>query len=223
MARYDVWLVRNQCGSLRKSGLCGTLYVIMAQAQALKPSLGICCRRREEVWFLEIGTVRALKQTWHERKSIFLVSIAFPRTSLPFLLACACTVLLLCPLANRDFLARDHTTTLPFPFLSSVHGKSITMPTDEERIAARQDWAPEYPSGDEKRFPGSQAEQEQNQRTVVQQKKHNEFYNQEKRQTGKRHSVISAISPSQILTIPSTQVYKPSAPDPHPAAPEERE
>lgn len=104
VARYDVWLVRNQCGSLRKSGLCGTLYVIMAQAQAQTLSLGICCRRRAEVWFLEIERVRALKQTWHERKSDFPVAIAFPRTSLPFLLACACTVLLVCPLAHRDFL-----------------------------------------------------------------------------------------------------------------------
>lgn len=59
------------------------------------------------------------------------------------------------------------------------------MPTDEEIVQARQDWEPEYPSGDDKRFPGSQAEQAQNQRTVVQQKKHNEYYNSEKRQTGK--------------------------------------
>ncbi|KAI4725434.1 hypothetical protein E4T49_06792 [Aureobasidium sp. EXF-10728] len=60
----------------------------------------------------------------------------------------------------------------------------MSKPTDEEIEQARQDWEPEYPSGDEKRFQGSQAEQAQNQRTVTQQKKHNEYYNQEKRQTG---------------------------------------
>jgi hypothetical protein len=59
------------------------------------------------------------------------------------------------------------------------------MPTDEEIREARQDFEPEYPSGDEKRFQGSQAEQAQNQRTVTQQKKHDEFYKQELRQTGK--------------------------------------
>lgn len=58
------------------------------------------------------------------------------------------------------------------------------MPTDEEIQAARQDWEPEYPQGNDKRFPGSEHEQAQNQRTVTQQKKHNEFYNQEKRETG---------------------------------------
>ncbi|KAI4743140.1 hypothetical protein E4T50_06473 [Aureobasidium sp. EXF-12298] len=58
------------------------------------------------------------------------------------------------------------------------------MPTDEEIREARQDFEPEYPSGDEKRFQGSQAEQAQNQRTVTQQKKHDEFYKQELRQTG---------------------------------------
>lgn len=61
----------------------------------------------------------------------------------------------------------------------------MPKPTDEEIVKAREDFEPEYPSGDEKRFPGSQAEQAQNQRTVTQQKKHNEFYKQEQRQTGK--------------------------------------
>lgn len=60
----------------------------------------------------------------------------------------------------------------------------MPKPTDEEIVKAREDFEPEYPSGDEKRFPGSQAEQAQNQRTVTQQKKHNEFYKQEQRQTG---------------------------------------
>jgi hypothetical protein len=58
------------------------------------------------------------------------------------------------------------------------------MPTDEEIMATRETWEPEYPSRDEKIHPGSQAEQSQVQRTVQQNKKHKEFYNQEKRQTG---------------------------------------
>lgn len=61
----------------------------------------------------------------------------------------------------------------------------MSKPTDEEIEKARENFEPEYPSGDEKLFPGSQAEQAQNQRTVTQQKKHNEFYKQEQRQTGK--------------------------------------
>lgn len=66
--------------------------------------------------------------------------------------------------------------------------------TDEQRVEARQNWEPEYPSGDEKRFPGSQAEQSQNQRTVTQQKKHNEYYNKEKRETG-----MPIVSPIPVL------------------------
>lgn len=93
------------------------------------------------------------------------------------------------------------------------------MPTDEEIVQARQDWEPEYPSGDDKRFPGSQAEQAQNQRTVVQQKKHNEYYNSEKRQTGKDQCGSTNIDKETN----QTQVCKPSAPDLHPAVPEESE
>jgi hypothetical protein len=67
------------------------------------------------------------------------------------------------------------------------------MPTDEEIREARQDFEPEYPSGDEKRFQGSQAEQAQNQRTVTQQKKHNEFDKKAIRTTGKQQ-ILSTIS-----------------------------
>ncbi|KAI4719282.1 hypothetical protein E4T48_04452 [Aureobasidium sp. EXF-10727] len=79
----------------------------------------------------------------------------------------------------------------------------MSKPTDEEIEQARQDWEPEYPSGDEKRFQGSQAEQAQNQRTVTQQKKHNEYYNQEKRQTGTvAQAQKKLLSPSNQSTNP---------------------
>jgi len=96
------------------------------------------------------------------------------------------------------------------------------MPTDEEIIKARQDFEPEYPSGDEKRFQGSQEEQAQNQRTVTQQKKHNEFYKQELRQTGKHPPPIPpSDEPETDSCFVINQAYKPNAPDPPPAVPEE--
>jgi len=60
----------------------------------------------------------------------------------------------------------------------------MPKPSDEEIVKARENFEPEYPSGDEKRFQGSQEEQAQNQRTVVQQKKHNEFDKKAIRTTG---------------------------------------
>jgi hypothetical protein len=98
------------------------------------------------------------------------------------------------------------------------------MPTDEEIVKARQNFEPEYPSGDEKLFQGSQAEQAQNQRTVTQQKKHNEYFQQEQRQTGKQHPHHSKSVQNESKTdTPNIQVYKPSVPDPHHATPEESE
>jgi hypothetical protein len=58
--------------------------------------------------------------------------------------------------------------------------------SDEEIVKARENFEIEYPSGDEKRFQGSQEEQAQNQRTVTQQKKHNEFDKKAIRTTGKQ-------------------------------------
>jgi hypothetical protein len=65
--------------------------------------------------------------------------------------------------------------------------------SDEEIVKARENFEIEYPSGDEKRFQGSQEEQAQNQRTVTQQKKHNEFDKKAIRTTGKQQ-ILSTIS-----------------------------
>jgi hypothetical protein len=97
------------------------------------------------------------------------------------------------------------------------------MPTDEEIVKARQNFEPEYPSGDEKLFQGSQAEQAQNQRTVTQQKKHNEYFQQEQRQTGNQPSPPDSATSKSATDTCNIQVYKPSVPDPHHATPEESE
>ena len=57
-----------------------------------------------------------------------------------------------------------------------------TVP-DEEIVAKRQNFQPDYPE-DNKLFAGTEKEQAQGQRTVTQQKKHNNYYNQEKRSAG---------------------------------------
>jgi hypothetical protein len=69
--------------------------------------------------------------------------------------------------------------------------------SDEEIIKARENFEIEYPSGDEKRFHGSQEEQAQNQRTVTQQKKHNEFDKQAIRTTGKQQITLPLPSKPQ--------------------------
>lgn len=67
-----------------------------------------------------------------------------------------------------------------------------TVP-DEEIVAQRQNFQPEYPQ-DNKLFPGTEKEQAQGQRTVTQQKKHNNFYEQEKRSAGTTILTISIFS-----------------------------
>lgn len=67
-----------------------------------------------------------------------------------------------------------------------------TVP-DEEIVAQRQNFQPEYPQ-DNKLFAGTEKEQAQGQRTVTQQKKHNNYYNQEKRSAGTTISTIPILS-----------------------------